>query len=303
MTQEIRAEIQVMARELLSLGEVRCVIGHEHSRKGRARPVFVHDKIDADRLVWDQTCWHNLVVYLRDQLLDTHRQEMPSRVAIVAKPCDVRALNVLIHEGQVVRDQVFVIGVACPGMFERDGGKPKAGDSRAGEKPRSLAGHCQRCKERVPIFYDALVGEPPQVDGVDETWTDVAELELMTPEERLAFWTHEFDRCIRCYACRQACPGCYCVECLVEQTDPPWVGIAHQVPQKAFFHIMRAYHLAGRCVECNACDQACPMNIPLRFLNRKIAKEVKSLFGYVAGGDPEIPPPLATFQKEEELPL
>lgn len=303
MTQEIQAEIRVTARELLSLGEVRCVIGHEHSRRGRARPAFAYDKTDADRLVWDQTCWHNLVVYLRDQLFYTRRQETPSRVAIVAKPCDVRALNVLIHEGQVVRDQVFVIGVACPGMFERDGGKPETGDSRAGEKPRSLAGHCQRCKERVPIFYDALVGKPPQVDGVDETWTDVAELELMTPEERLAFWTHEFDRCIRCYACRQACPGCYCVECLVEQTDPPWVGIAHQVPQKAFFHIMRAYHLAGRCVECHACDQACPMKIPLHLLNRKIAKEVKSLFGYVAGGDPEIPPPLATFQKDEELPL
>lgn len=303
MTQEIQAEIRVTARELLSLGEVRCVIGHEHSRRGRARPAFAYDKTDADRLVWDQTCWHNLVVYLRDQLFYTRRQETPSRVAIVAKPCDVRALNVLIHEGQVVRDQVFVIGVACPGMFERDGGKPETGNSRAGEKPRSLAGHCQRCKERVPIFYDALVGKPPQVDGVDETWTDVAELELMTPEERLAFWTHEFDRCIRCYACRQACPGCYCVECLVEQTDPPWVGIAHQVPQKAFFHIMRAYHLAGRCVECHACDQACPMKIPLHLLNRKIAKEVKSLFGYVAGGDPEIPPPLATFQKDEELPL
>jgi len=303
MTQEIQAEIRVTARELLSLGEVRCVIGHEHSRRGRARPAFAYDKTDADRLVWDQTCWHNLVVYLRDQLFYTRRQETPSRVAIVAKPCDVRALNVLIHEGQVVRDQVFVIGVACPGMFERDGGKPETGNSRAGEKPRSLAGHCQRCKERVPIFYDALVGKPPQVDGVDETWTDVAELELMTPEERLAFWTHEFDRCIRCYACRQACPGCYCVECLVEQTDPPWVGIAHQVPQKAFFHIMRAYHLAGRCVECHACDQACPMKIPLHLLNRKIAKEVKSLFGYVAGGEPEIPPPLATFQKDEELPL
>jgi Fe-S oxidoreductase len=85
--------------------------------------------------------------------------------------------------------------------------------------------------------------------------------------------------------------------------DPPWVSIAHGIPEKAFFHVMRAYHLAGRCVECHACDEACPMHIPLSLLNRKIAKEVERLFGYLAGGDPEVPPPLATFLRDEDLPL
>jgi formate dehydrogenase subunit beta len=278
MSDEIQEGIRVQARELLSLGEVRCVLGYERGPKGRVRPVFVRDEGDAGRLVWDQTCHHNLTVYLRDQA---------QRTAIVAKPCDVRALNVLIHEGQVAREQVFVIGVACPGMLDGDG----------------LQAHCQTCKERVPVFYDALVGQPPKVDAPDDAWMDVVELEAMTPAERLAFWTREFDRCIRCYACRQACPGCYCFECLAEQVDPPWVSIAHGVSQKAFFHVMRAYHLAGRCVECHACDLACPMHIPLSLLNRKIAKEVEALFGYVAGGDPETPPPLATFRKDEELPL
>jgi ferredoxin len=287
MSQEIQEGIQVRARELLSLGEVSCVIGYERSAKGRVRPVFVYDETDAGRLVWDQTCHHNLMVYLRDRVLPSRRQDAPPRVAVVARPCDVRALNVLIHEEQVLREQVFVIGVACPGMLDGEG----------------IQEHCQRCKERVPVFYDALVGEPPQGKVQDDSWTDVAELESMTPEERLAFWTREFERCIRCYACRQACPGCYCFECLAEQVDPPWVSIAHGIPEKAFFHVMRAYHLAGRCVECHACDQACPMHIPLSLLNRKIAKEVETLFGYVAGGDPEIPPPLATFRKDEDLPL
>jgi formate dehydrogenase subunit beta len=287
MSQEIQEGIQVRARELLSLGEVSCIIGHERSPKGRVRPVFVYDEAGAGRLVWDQTCHYNLMVYLRDQITPTRRKDEPPRVAVVARPCDVRMLNVLIHEGQVIRDSVFVIGVACPGMVNGDG----------------LAEHCQRCKERVPVFYDALVGNPPKVDVPAEAWADVAELEAMAPAERLAFWTREFDRCIRCYACRQACPGCYCFECLAEQVDPSWISIAHGLPQKAFFHVMRAYHLAGRCVECHACDQACPMHIPLSLLNRKIAKEVKALFGYIAGGDPETPPPLATFRKDEELPL
>ncbi len=287
MSQEIQEGIRGRARELLSLGEVGCVIGYERSPKGRIRPAFVYDDDDVDRLVWDQTCHHNLVVYLRDRVAPSRRNEATPRTAVVARPCDVRALNVLIHEGQLSRGPVFVIGVACPGMWDGEG----------------VVEHCQRCKERTPVFYDTLVGKPPQVDVPAETWADVAELEAMAPAERLAFWTREFDRCIRCYACRQACPGCYCLECLAEQVDPTWVSIAHRVPEKAFFHVMRAYHLAGRCVECHACDQACPMHIPLSLLNRKIAKEVKALFGYVAGGDPETPPPLATFRKDEELPL
>jgi hypothetical protein len=45
------------------------------------------------------------------------------------------------------------------------------------------------------------------------------------------------------------------------------------------------------------------MHIPLSLLNRRIAKEVEALFGYAAGGDAETPPPLATFRKDEELPL
>ncbi len=290
MSLEIQEGIRVRARELLSLGEVTCVIGYEHSPTGRIRPAFVYEQAGADRLVWNQACHHNLAVYLRDQVTPTRRGQAPGRVAVVAKPCDVRALNVLVHEGQLRREQVFVIGVACPGMVqELDGG--------------ALQEHCRRCKERVPVFYDALVGEPPQEKMPDDDWADVAGQEATTPAERLAFWTREFDRCIRCYACRQACPGCYCFECLIEQVDPPWVSIAHGVPQKAFFHVMRAYHLAGRCVECHACDQACPMHIPLSLLNRKIAKEVKALFNYVAGGDPNTPPPLATFRRDEELPL
>jgi formate dehydrogenase subunit beta len=301
MSEEIQAGIQIRARELLSLGEVGCVIGHERSPRGCTRPAFIYEAAEADRLVWDQTCHHNLVVYLRDKAQSpatTRRSEVPPRVAVVARPCDVRALNVLIHEGQVIREQVFVIGVACPGMLETRTPLPPCG-----EEAGVLTSHCQRCKERVPVFYDALVGQPPKGKAEDETWADVAEVEAMTPAERLAFWTREFERCIRCYACRQACPGCYCFECLAEQVDPPWVSIAHRVPEKAFFHIMRAYHLAGRCVECHACDLACPMHIPLSLLNRKIAREVQALFGYIAGGDPEIPPPLATFRKDEDLPL
>ncbi|MBN1658251.1 MAG: 4Fe-4S dicluster domain-containing protein [Anaerolineae bacterium] len=290
MTHEIETGTRIQAKRLLDLGEVSCVIGHERSPRGPMRPAFIYDAAGAERLAWDRTCHHNLVVYLRDKIAGLSRTAQPgtsARVAVVARPCDVRALNVLIHEGQVARESVFVVGVACPGMLDGD----------------AEALHCRHCAERVPIFYDALVGDPPRVKASEEPWPGVAEIEAMSPAQRLAFWVREFDRCIRCYACRQACPACYCFECIAEQVDPPWVSMAHHVPQKAFFHIMRAYHLAGRCSGCQACEAACPVHLPLSLLNRKIAAEVEALFGYVAGADPDTPPPLATFRKDEELPL
>lgn len=298
MSDEIQQAIRIRARELLKLGEVGCVIGYEHGKRpmagpgkpaanNRARPAFVYDPADADRLVWNESCTHNLVVYLHFEAGQGPAEQPRRRVALVAKPCDVRALNVLIHEGQVAREEVYVIGVACPGTVDEEG----------------IQAQCRRCKERVPLFYDALVGKPPKVEAELEAWADVAEVEAMAPADRLAFWTREFERCIRCYACRQACPGCYCSECVAEQVDPPWLSIAHGVPQKAFFHVMRAYHLAGRCVECHACDAACPMHIPLSLLNRMIAREVKALFGSIAGADQQAVAPLATFRRDEEWPL
>jgi Na+-translocating ferredoxin:NAD+ oxidoreductase RnfC subunit len=161
------------------------------------------------------------------------------------------------------------------------------------------------CHERVPVTYDVLVEpeQPVQAPTAEDDYADIVKMENWAPAERLAYWLKEFDRCIRCYACRQACPGCYCFECVAEQVDPHWTSIALEVPEKAFFHVMRAFHLAGRCVSCNACEAACPMDIPLSQLNRKLAKEVEALFGYRTGDDPKTAPPLATFNPEERLRL
>jgi ferredoxin len=274
---DIQQAIRDKARDLLSAGAVTCVLGYEMGTLG-VRPSFAYTPEESEKLVWNDQCTYNLVNYLREK--------RGKKVAVVVKPCDSRALNVLIHEGQVNRDEVFVLGVACQGTLWK--GQPD---------PR-----CALCAEHMPSVYDELFGEKPAVAATTDAYEDVVKFDAMTPAQRLAFWQEQWDKCIRCYACRQACFGCYCSECVAEQLEPTWQSIAINRQEKQFYLLMRAYHLAGRCVECNECERACPMNIPLHLLNRKVASEVASMFdGYRAGLDPAVKPVLTTFKKDEKL--
>jgi formate dehydrogenase subunit beta len=281
--------IREAARQYLENGDVSFVIGYERGPRGIVRPAFIYEAEESERLVWGPECNLNLVTYLHNHKHSPRRGVPVPKVGVVVRPCDARALNLLLHEEQIERDNVKAIGLSCAGT--RINGEPR------------LA--CQFCQERVPVIYDVLVesDEPVEVPTVQDDYADVAEMEAWTPAERLAYWAGEFDRCIRCYACRQACPGCYCFECVAEQVDPHWTSIALELPEKHFFHVMRAFHLAGRCVSCDACEAVCPMDIPLSKLNRKLAKEVEAAFGYRTGDDPETAPPLTTFDPQEQLRL
>lgn len=294
---EMTKQIQAKAHELLSNGDVTCVIGYEIGPRSTVRPFFAYRPDEVNRLVWNDHCNHNLTTYLRDWKQPRVQGQEPPRVGIVVKACDARALNVLIQERQVTRDRLHVIGVVCQGMHDGDDDAPLL-RSCSGQ----LQARCEHCAERTPVVYDTLVGEPVVVPA-RAGWADVETLEAKTTQERLAFWVGQFDRCLRCYACRQVCPGCYCHECLAEQVDPLWVGIGIDFSEKYFFHIMRAYHLAGRCIDCNECERVCPVNIPLSLLNRRIAREIMELFDYTPGLSADDPLPLMTFRPNEELPL
>jgi len=283
LTQQLRDQ----ARQLLESKQVDCVIGYEASPRGSARPAFIYDPAGADRLIWSTACIHNLVTYLHDKKKPRRRGEEPPRVAVVVKPCDSRAVNVLLAEQQIERERIFVIGVACEGTQDEMG---------------ELLSRCTRCGDRVPIVYDVLLGEPPEVTPVEDEYADLTHIEEMPPSERLAFWLREFDRCIRCYACRQVCPSCYCTTCMFERDDGLWVDIGIELPQKHIFHLGRALHLAGRCVECDECERVCPMELPLSLLNRRLVREMEALYDHRAGRE-EILTPLLFELGEEGSPL
>jgi len=277
-------QIRQKAREWLADKTVDCVIGYERATDGvSARPFFAYTPEETDRFIFGDTCAHNLTRYL------LNRKGKPT--GIVVKPCDSRAINLLINEHQIERDKVFIIGVVCPGLSDKARKRPGEG----------LLPACQSCRQHTPVLYDFLAGEPAAEPEPADRYPDVDEMESKSPEERRAFWEEQFSRCIRCYACRQVCPGCYCSECFAERLDPLWVGVRIAPPENEMWNFMRAFHLAGRCIGCYQCERVCPVHIPLSLLNRKLEKECLDMFGFEAGIDAEASPPFATFKKDEKL--
>ncbi len=276
--------IREKAHELLASKKVECVMGYERATDGKtARPLFAYTPEETDRFIFDETCVHGLAKFLLSW--------KDKSTAIVAKPCDVRSVNLLIQEKQLKRDKVFIMGVVCPGVAE-------CSWDRVGPPQQ----RCNACPQHNPPVYDFLVGQPveekaPQ-NGVSP---EVARIKAMSAAERRAFWNQQFERCVRCYACRQACPGCYCTECFVDQLDPTWVGIRHSPADNHMWNTVRAFHLAGRCTQCGECQRVCPGNIPLMLVNDELTQEVGEKFAFRPGMDPSTLPPFATFKKDEHL--
>mgnify|MGYP005841605563 FL=1 len=308
---EMQANTQTMrdiARELLSSGQVTCVIGFETTPRNRTRPVFIYHPEEVDRLIWNQDCTHNLTTYLNHKLhpiANKRDDNQQQRIAVVVKPCDERAINIQLAEKRFERDQVHLIGMVCQGVSEipRSTGKTSLG------RTLSLQDRCLECSERTPYFADSVVGKAKadtfasSPDGQRQKW--IAEIKGKSPADRMEFWLRQFDRCIRCYACRQACPVCDCPTCLYERDDSLWVGAALGwegvgLNEKRAFHLGRAYHLAGRCIGCDECERACPMEIPISLLNQMIAEELAESFGYQAGRTSK-PSPLVTILSGEEV--
>jgi coenzyme F420-reducing hydrogenase delta subunit/ferredoxin len=288
---QVQSTLRDTARELLESNRVNCVIGYETGPRNRTRPTFISDPSDVDRLVWNQTCTHNLTTYLPEKLRSTTRDDKQYSVAVVAKPCDSKSINIQIAENRFNRENVHVIGVICDGIYTGAGYGKASGEYQH---------RCLRCVDRKPVLYDTLLGDPAtiQVEGIPLD-DDLEKLETLSSSEKMNFWVSQFDRCIRCYACRQVCPSCNCPECLYERNDSLWIRLNIELNEKRTFHLGRAFHLVGRCIGCDECERVCPMDIPIGLINRKLVVEVESTMGYQAGLAP-IPSPITTILEAQE---
>jgi len=273
---EIENKIREEARKALESNEVALVIGWgEGSVPFKTTPVFVEKADDVGKLVWNEFCVNNLAVYLPKIARDR-------RVGIVAKPCDIRSIVTLIQEKQVKRENVFIIGLGCGGVVDATG--PDA------STPRQM---CLVCKKREPAIYDVIIGEAVPLE--ESRANIVPEL----PEERQKYWVEQFSKCIRCYACRQICPACYCRLCFADRVEPRWTSRKATVDEAWMFHATRVMHLAGRCIQCGECERVCPVGVPVAELAREMAEVIKENYNYEAGDPKETAPVLGQFREND----
>lgn len=308
---EITQEMRAAAKRLLEEGRVDCVIGYTKGTVPmREQPYFAYTPQEAENLVWTGFCVNNLANFLIGR---------SGRNAVIAQGCVSRNIAGLIKENQVNRDDVYIIGLHSPGML--DSGKIEAEfpdrvitqveedgeeivvrgrdfEERL-ERKKYKRNNCYTCTHRNAVLYDEFLGEQgPQTGGGDIDKV-AAPWEKLDPEQRWAQFEAEFKDCIRCYACRNVCPLCYCDVCFVDENNPQWCGKGQEEPDIFTFHIIRAFHCAGRCTDCGACESACPVGIKMRYLTSKLEKDIRQLYDYQPGLDLETPTPLAVYSSND----
>ena len=308
------------AIQLLADGTVKKVIGWEKGEFAYdiTPAVFESAEEIEKNFVYDDFCGANVSKYVMKE-----QKKGDDKILVFLKPCDTYSFNQLTAEKKIKRENVYVIGIQCDGKadvakikeagidgitgIETDGDnyivKTIYGDEKIA-KADAMAERCITCKSKKLTVYDEIIGEDGEEIANSGRFDLVEKLENMTAEERFEFWRGELSRCIRCNACRNVCPACTCEQCIF---DNPNSGVAQKAADDSFeenmFHIIRAFHVAGRCTDCGECSRVCPEHIPLHLLNRKFIKDIDSLYGeYQAGDDTEVKHPLISFTKDDVEP-
>lgn len=302
------------AKALLQDGTVDRVLGWKIGEfKYDLTPAVFKSVQDIDsNFVYNTFSCANLSKYL---IKETRKDG--GKILIFVKPCDSYSLQQLIKEHRVNREKIYIIGIECFGKTDIEKVKDRGlnaicditeddtsitVETAYGEKEKIMkyevmAERCLSCKSKKIVIFDELIGENGEVVEDCNRFDMVAKLEAMTPDERFEFWQNELSRCIRCNACRNVCPACTCEKCVFDNDES---GVAQKAAQTSFeesnFHIIRAFHVAGRCTDCGECTRVCPQHIPLHLLNRKFIKDANELYGeYQAGEDADSRYPLVDF--------
>jgi ferredoxin len=309
------------AGKALSRDDVKCVLGYTPGYGFRVSPFFATSAEDTEKLIFSPLCTNNLTTYLtlQEKLpLPKGGKKDTRKIALFVKGCDSRAIAQLIAEGGISREELVVLGIPCGGTV--DIGKLEAkfpqavkveveekgekfivkvdGESEEFPKEEFLLKKCFSCEYPNPKVADVLLGEEREKKKRD--YGDISAFEKKSLEEKWAYWEAKFARCIRCYACRNICPLCYCDNCILDRLSPQWLRRSVNLSENTAFQLSRAFHLAGRCIGCGECERACPMDIPLGELNMKLEKDVRELFAYEPGINTEEKALLAQFKPEDK---
>ncbi len=314
-------ELIQRAKELLADGTVVRVLGWRRGDTSYNPEVAYFETAESlDEFVYDGFCGANLSKYMIEA------SKLEGKTLVFLKPCDTYSFNQLLTEHRIDRDKAYIIGVGCRGKLDIEKIKAQGITGITGVTGTELDGpsvirvntvygdfdlaytdamleRCHVCRGKEHKIYDELWGESRETRDMDRM-TAVEAIEAMSPAEKFAFFRAELSKCIRCNACRNVCPACSCRKCVFDSTkfDSAQKANVNSFEEK-MFHIIRAFHVAGRCTDCGECSRVCPQGIPLHLFNRKFIKDINELYGdYQAGESVDQRAPLVDYTLRDAEP-
>ena len=317
--QKINKLMQAKAQELLAKGEIKKVLAWKAGEFFYDNaPAAFETETSCSGIIYNDFCPANLSKYLMAS------SKAGIKTAVFLKPCDTYGVNQLIKDNRVNREMVYAIGTPCSGMVDAKKIKTAGyktllkvevnGDKIIVSTPKGqvelakkdfLFDKCLMCKGNDYMICDEELAEKlPVPEFTGDRFAGVKAIEAMSSAEKFAFWQEELSKCIRCNACRDICPACSCEQCIFDNPEAPVAGKAYaDSVEEQMFHIIRAFHVAGRCVGCGECARVCPQGVKLGLLNMKFMKDINSFFGkFQAGMDAETRAPQVTFKEDDPEP-
>ena len=314
--------IREFAGAALESGRVDYFIGWKYAyNHSEVVPAFVKEAAKVDQLVWNELCHHNLVTFLKRKMPDPE----DAKIGVCVKGCDSRTLVALLQEELVDKERLYVVGVPCDGIVDRRKLEKEFADemvdisfsngnvsvtTRQGEKKEFtreavLLDVCSRCRYPNPVYSDDTAGpsvEEPDREHTEPDWTDIADYENLPDDDKQAILERIYATCIRCFACINVCPVCFCWDkCVNRSRQPELVSQRVGPKENLLFQMVHMFHVAGRCPSCGACDRACPVEIPLYLLHRKMNRELYDMFHFEPGAKLDEKPVFQVFDLEDQF--
>ncbi|MFC2118531.1 4Fe-4S dicluster domain-containing protein [Bacteroidota bacterium] len=259
--------IKNKAKNLLENGDVQIVIGYAEGPDDSIIAHFAFKAEDVEKFIFNEACVQNLSVYLVKSEI-----KKIGKACIIAHVPAMRSILQIASENQIKEDNLIVLGISSDNkLLEFKGFKD------------------------IETYIATA-----NFDFSEEDKNLLKKLDEKTAEERRVYWNSQFSKCIKCYACRAACPKCYCTRCQVEFNTPQLITVEATPMGNLEWHVMRAMHLAGRCVNCGDCGRACPMSIPIHLLNFKTVETVKDKFDVTAGTSAELDSVMSNYKPDDK---
>lgn len=244
--------MQEQVKEWLDQGRVDIFLGYKMVEGHPLPHSFTKDNIDEVKDLVTGSARYSL-----EKIATKIAAQKPDiKIGLIARDCNERALNVLYIWKQLNSDNIETINVNCC--------------------PSRIKEHadCSYLEPEKPGTYKKTVGI--------ENNADIEDIEKFSQDELFQRWMYELQKCIKCYGCRNVCPVCFCKECTMD--SPELIATGGDLPPEVpIFHLVRAVHMGGRCIDCGLCEDACPVDIPLRMLYRKVNGIVADVFDYKTG--------------------